>query len=239
MDVVVKRMKPVEIIGRMPEIETSGLGLRVIDLEMPLEKAEEIFTKLKRVGKSVHEAVRCVQFSIADLMNFIEETYGEAGYQCFDEKDWERSRNWRWVASKIPIEDRREEQCVTFDHYRFVTPLSPADREYYLSLVARTAISTRELQKQIDYDMGTRVIEQTDADERVFWKEYWDEQKCHYTKLIEAQERGVEAVKEELELARKVGFEEWIENYERDPDNEDKMPHMKFLECWIAAQQNT
>lgn len=238
MDAVTRRMKTVDLIGNMPEIETTELGLRVLDPDMNIERAEEIYKKLKRVCSSLYDAERCVQFSTADLMNHIEENFGHEAYQCFDEMDWQRTRNWRWVARTIPIDERRIEQCVSFDHYRHVAPLSVKDRDYYLSLVVRQKLSTRDLQKQIDYDMGLRVLEGCHIDEKAFWKEYWDETKCHYTKLSEAIKRGVEAVKEELEAARKIGFEEWREKYVNDPDNDDKMTEMQFLDCWIAAQQN-
>jgi hypothetical protein len=89
-------------------------------------------------GSALRVLLHGLQFAIGDWLNYGEAQYGELAAQAIDARDWspETVRVYRWVAAKVPPQNRMMEQGLSFQHHQAVAKLTPAKQKKWLQRAA-------------------------------------------------------------------------------------------------------
>jgi hypothetical protein len=177
-----------------------------------------------------------LQFVIGDFMLFVEEKYGEAAFQLFGAEDWERGRNWRWICRSFPLDQRRTERHVVYDHYRMMVTLKPEQKTYLLSRVARERLTTRNAELLVRDTVIEEKVE--DVEDRNFWKMWAAKVHAGATTLREAIDEGKEVAEKRLDAKTVKSFDEWIVEYEADTRTAKKSIRTQLRDAWYAARKN-
>lgn len=91
------------------------------------------FEDWQTCGAFIHEAERSVQFWIGDWLNYGEKAWGTRYEEALQKTglDYRTLRNYKWVASSIPLSLRRD--TLSFHHHKEVANLPPEQQEYLLT----------------------------------------------------------------------------------------------------------
>jgi len=132
-------------------VELTRTSLALPD-DLPFDDWQRLGTTLKDIEKSV-------QWWIGDWLNFGERRYGETYAQAVDATDYEAGtlRNAKWVASKVEMSRRRDN--LSFSHHQEVAPLEPGEQDEWLDKALGGAWKRSELRKEMKlYEAGPVVI---------------------------------------------------------------------------------
>lgn len=130
----------------MSEELTTIVGLRTLELEHFTLSATGLRVKGKptleqwqALGETLATLERGVAWIVGDWMNSGEQLYGELAAQAIDQESWtpETARVYRWVASKVPPENRRSE--LSFNHHQLIAGLAPLEQRQWLDKAAGEA----------------------------------------------------------------------------------------------------
>jgi hypothetical protein len=190
-------------------VETSDLGIVRFNAEMSVETASNLWHRMRKACSLVDRAGRAIQFILGDFMLHSEKLYGQQAYQIFDHDDWRRLRNWRWVCSNIPVEQRYNEDWVTYAHYRLVVPLDQEKRTYYLGRVVNEMLTARDLAAVIRGDALVAIIETLPKEDKDFWYSYAEQTNCSVDEFRVAVEKGRGWAAENVNLEDNKTFETW------------------------------
>jgi hypothetical protein len=166
-----------------------------------------------------------------------ERTYNEQAYQIFDHDDWRRLRNWRWVCSHIPTEERYNEEWVTYAHYREVVPLSKELRTYYLGRVVNEMLSARDLKNLIRKEAIDKIIDTLPQEEKNFWFAYAEKTDCTLDQFKAALANGRGWAEEQMNTENQPSFAEWYSRIENSPSFAKLDLKTQLAEAWFAAQE--
>jgi hypothetical protein len=93
-----------------------------------------------------------VQFWVGDLINSIESSrYSDKYSQALDATEYSLGslQNNKYVASKVPLENRRPE--LSFEAHKAVAPLSPEKQKEYLDKAVENGWTIKELRQEIGH----------------------------------------------------------------------------------------
>ena len=95
------------------------------------------FESSERLGFQFSVLHEGLAWAIGDFLNYIEDRFGEQASQIVDVERFEEStiKVYRWVASKVPFENRRG-LPMTFGHHQAVAALQPKQQRHWLNLAA-------------------------------------------------------------------------------------------------------
>lgn len=206
-----------ELLFREPDIETIETGIVRIDPNMPMERAEALWQKFTSVQGFLETSSRSVQFVLGDFMVFCEQAFGEEAYQIFDEADWRRLRNWRWVCSNMPPEMRVLNDAVSYAHYREIITTPREEWPVWMQRCAAERQSVRALATDIrKQNIKRRIVGRSESEKNLVWA---------YAKAVDykmlpidaALERGLGWIEEELSRIESFrSFDSWwLVNAER------------------------
>lgn len=101
------------------------------------------------IGSTLYMIREGLNWSLGDWINYGEARYGEKYSQMVDEtgRSADTLMNIAWVASSIPIEDRRE--TLSWSHHAEVAGMDAKLRNRWLDQAERLGWSKSELRKQI------------------------------------------------------------------------------------------
>lgn len=100
---------------------------------------EPTFDESAAFGELLRVFDQAIQFAVGDYINFMEGTFGEQAAQVIDaETGWSESttRVYRWVAAKVPIENRYPVSVLSFDCHQQVAALPAAEQRAWLEKAA-------------------------------------------------------------------------------------------------------
>ena len=210
---------PVELV-QSRKVQATECGMVILDPDMTFDEAHDIINELRARGHAIERAEQCVQVCDGDMMLYVENRFPQTWPQMFDAEDWKRRRNHKYVAANVPMERRRTEPQITFEHYRFVAKLSGSEQKFYLQKAVDEGLSARGLRRLIDSDLVDRLLDERTQDNE-FWRFYQSKLSLTHNSLCNAIERGKEAAEKELE-GDKRGFNEWFRWYSVTPDCSSK-----------------
>lgn len=113
-------------VGQWFSVTARGLEIRGMP---PLAAFAEL-------GEALRTFERTLAFVIGDWINALEDRYGEEASQVIDASGWSLNtiRTYAWTAKKVPPENRRIDEGLTYAHHQAVGALEPAEQRHWLTL---------------------------------------------------------------------------------------------------------
>lgn len=140
-EIVIEEDSQTGLIMRSDGFQFTATGL-VVQGQPTFEQCETMINRL-------HIVKDAVQMWLGDLLNYMEERWGEAYAQVVDGLDYAEGslNNYQRVARQVPPPLRNE--ALTYNHYAAVAPLPQEKQAYWLNRAAEEKLSTRSLRKLI------------------------------------------------------------------------------------------
>jgi len=160
-------MKPEYAITTPDSVVIKGAVITPVGIDIPEDM--EIHDWLA-LGEAIKLVNRGLAWALGDWLNFGEFKYGEMYAQALEETDYDYGylRNLKWVASRIPRENRRPD--LRFAHHQVVAPLPPDEQKYWLDLAAAERMTVKQLREAIKEAKGeTPEGKITSADRAAGW----------------------------------------------------------------------
>ena len=107
------------------KFEFSANGLRAI--------GKPTYAEWQQVGHKLAVDARSIAFQVGDWLRIGEEHFGELAAQVIDARQWQEEtvRVYRYVAERVPMENRMLDRGLTYSHHQIVAKLShPEQREW-------------------------------------------------------------------------------------------------------------
>jgi hypothetical protein len=103
-----------------------------------LVEGDPTFAEWQDAGKILLVMARGLQFAVGDWLNFGETRFGELAAQVIDARSWreETVNVYRWVAAKVPPENRIVTNDVSFSHHQVVASMPPEKQREWLARAA-------------------------------------------------------------------------------------------------------
>lgn len=97
-------------------------------------RGEPTYQEWAEVGHVLRVMEQGIAFLVGDWIRYGEEHYKELASQVIDARDWrpETVRNYVWVSSKVPQENRVINRGLKFAHHQAVAALPPAEQAKWL-----------------------------------------------------------------------------------------------------------
>lgn len=119
-------------------------------------QGDPTYAQWLEVGEMLRVMVHAVQFAVGDWMNMGEAIFPKDAQQVIDSEHWseETVRVYKWVAEKVPPENRRTD-VLSFTHHQIVAALPVAEQRRWieeaagLGETAHTPWSSNELKRQL------------------------------------------------------------------------------------------
>jgi hypothetical protein len=104
-----------------------------------LVEGNPTFEEWQKAGHLLLVMARGLQFAVGDWLNYGEDKFGEMAAQVIDARDWteETVRVYRWVSARVPPQNRRITNEITFSHHQAVAKLPPKRQRELLKLAAK------------------------------------------------------------------------------------------------------
>jgi hypothetical protein len=129
------------VARRVPETEPCvRLGKFVFTATGLLTEGNPTYDEWAAAGQGILVLMKGLEFAVGDWLNYGEAKYGELAAQVVDARDWapETVRVYRWVAAKVPPQNRMLGDGLKFAHHQAVAGLAPAKQRQWLEAAAST-----------------------------------------------------------------------------------------------------
>lgn len=112
------------------KFEFSANGLRAI--------GKPTYAEWQQVGHKLSVDTRSLAFQVGDWLRIGEEYFDELAAQVIDARQWQEEtvRVYRYVAARVPMENRMLDKGLTYSHHQAVAKLSPPEQRDWLAKAA-------------------------------------------------------------------------------------------------------
>ena len=144
----------VVVVSSEPDLRVLNLDQNVLSSTALRLPAGVDLPQWMEIGRSLGSVSEATRWWVGDFLIYGEAMCGQDHTQIFDPEvgsawSWDTLRQYRWVSERVPEENRRPPDQLSWSHHRAIAILEPHEQSEWLQRAIDERLSVRDLKKEI------------------------------------------------------------------------------------------